>query len=458
MTQVFISYSRKDITFVDRLAADLKNAGIDVWYDVSGIAGGDRWRMEIENALRSSQYVIVVLSPDAIASEWVEREFLFSSNLKRKIIPLMHRPCELPLNYVDLNYIDVQGENYQRNFPDLLQALTIDPTKVSLPAGRVQKPPFEWKKTALAVGGFILLVAVFLLVSNGGFIPFSPFAPTSTATSLPFEDYTLPYTINSGDVEMILIPAGNFTMGSDIKDALAECKKHRSDCQRRWFEDEIPSQVTYLKDFYIDRYEVTNALYNTCVLAEECNLPLQNRSASHASYFDNPQFANHPVIYVNWEMANDYCQWRGGRLPTEMEWEKAARGTNGTTYPWGNDFNGEYSNFCDTNCATPDLNKDYNDGYEETAPVDSYFKGASPDGVYNMSGNVQEWVQDWYKAYPGGSPTGSDFFSPPETYRVVRGGTWKSKIDLLRTANRDPMEPEDANDQTGFRCAMDPAD
>src|SRR5262245_53869140 len=114
MPQVFISYSRKDIAFVDHLATDLKNAGADVWYDISGIAGGARWRSEIESALRNSQYVIVVLSPDSIVSEWVEREFLFSSNLKRKIIPLMYRPCELPLNYVNLNYIDVQGENYRR--------------------------------------------------------------------------------------------------------------------------------------------------------------------------------------------------------------------------------------------------------------------------------------------------------------------------------------------------------
>ena len=115
MTQVFISYSRKDISFIETLVADLKNAGLDVWYDVSHIAGGARWRSEIENALRNSQYVLVVLSPDSIVSEWVEREFLFSSNLRRKIIPVMYRFCELPLNYVDLNYIDMQGNNYGRN-------------------------------------------------------------------------------------------------------------------------------------------------------------------------------------------------------------------------------------------------------------------------------------------------------------------------------------------------------
>jgi hypothetical protein len=123
MTQVFISYSRRDLPFVEQLARDLKNAGFEVWYDVSGIGGGARWRAAIESAVRSSQFAIVVLSPDSIASEWVEREFLFASNLKRKIIPLYYRECELPLNYLDLNYIDVRGGNYQKNFPEILSAL-----------------------------------------------------------------------------------------------------------------------------------------------------------------------------------------------------------------------------------------------------------------------------------------------------------------------------------------------
>src|SRR5574338_828887 len=116
MAQVFLSYSRKDLPFVEQLATDLKNAGFDVWYDLSGIEGGSRWRIEIENALRNSQFAIVVLSLDSVASEWVEREFLFASNLKRRILPLYYRPCELPLNYLDLNYIDVQGDNYRKNF------------------------------------------------------------------------------------------------------------------------------------------------------------------------------------------------------------------------------------------------------------------------------------------------------------------------------------------------------
>ena len=165
MAQVFISYSRKDLSFVDKLAADLKNAGVDVWYDVSGIGGGSRWRSEIENALRSSQYVIVVLSPDAVTSEWVEREILFSSNLKRKIIPLMYRRCELPLNYVNLNYIDVQGDNYQREFPNLLRALAFDPKTAALLAAKVKKPSF-----LLTPKYFVSIIGVIVVLFGGLFV------------------------------------------------------------------------------------------------------------------------------------------------------------------------------------------------------------------------------------------------------------------------------------------------
>jgi Tol biopolymer transport system component len=126
--QVFISYSRKDLSFVEQLAADLKNAGLDVWYDVSGLGGGSRWMSEIGAAIRNSEFVIVVLSPDSMTSEWVDREFMFAGSLKRKVIPLMYRSCDLTLNYLNLNYIDVRGNKYKRNFDEILRALGIQPT------------------------------------------------------------------------------------------------------------------------------------------------------------------------------------------------------------------------------------------------------------------------------------------------------------------------------------------
>ena len=154
MTQLFISYSRKDLSFVRQLVNDLKNAGFEVWYDVSGIRGGTRWRAEIESAVRNSQFAIVILSPDSIVSEWVEREFLFASKLKRKIIPLYYRECELPLNYLDLNYIDVRGDNYQKNFNEILSALN-QPRLSPLPLP-TPKPSLKSKLgIGLAIGGVI---------------------------------------------------------------------------------------------------------------------------------------------------------------------------------------------------------------------------------------------------------------------------------------------------------------
>jgi len=127
MAQVFVSYSRRDLAFVERMAQDLMRAGVDVWYDLSGLEGGEKWGDKIQSALRGSVCVIVVLSPDSIISEWVEREFLFASNLKKKILPLLYRECELPFNYLNLNYIDVQEGNYEKNFPNILKAIDSGP-------------------------------------------------------------------------------------------------------------------------------------------------------------------------------------------------------------------------------------------------------------------------------------------------------------------------------------------
>jgi len=123
MTQVFISYSRADLIFVEQIAGDLRDAGFDVWYDLSGLDGGTRWSTEITKAIRNSQFVIVVLSPDSVISEWVEREYLLAGSLKRPVVPLYYRACELPLGYLNLHYIDVQGMNYKHHFNQILRAL-----------------------------------------------------------------------------------------------------------------------------------------------------------------------------------------------------------------------------------------------------------------------------------------------------------------------------------------------
>ena len=127
MTQVFISYSRKDLVFVERLAKDLQAAGLQVWYDLSGLAAGTRWGKEIQSAIQQSQIFVVVLSPNSIDSEWVEKEFMYANSLKRKIIPLFYQPCETPLWFINLHFIDVQGDNYDSHFWIILKAMGVKP-------------------------------------------------------------------------------------------------------------------------------------------------------------------------------------------------------------------------------------------------------------------------------------------------------------------------------------------
>lgn len=226
MAQVFISYSRKDLSFVEQLAADLKSAGFDVWYDVSGLRGGSRWRFEIENAIRNSESAIFVLSPDSIASEWVEREFLFSSNLKRKLIPLMYRYCELPLSYLNLNYIDVQGDKYRQNFDEILGALSSEhgastsqkewTNEPSQPPSRkiTLTGPALFAMALVLVGlliGSTLLVKWYSSQPSPNFtetIPASPIASTSTGTAI----MTLTPTSTSpvSTITSVAKPTGNY--------------------------------------------------------------------------------------------------------------------------------------------------------------------------------------------------------------------------------------------------------
>lgn len=196
MAQVFISYSRKDLSFVEQLAADLKEAGFDVWYDLSNIRGGSHWTFEIEKALKNSQFAVFVLSPDSIVSEWVQREFLFANNRNMTIVPLMYRSCELSLSFLDLNYIDVQGSNYRQNFDEILEALSEQQEPSSTGSESRKSPePLPSKKSLKITPAFygVALIVVAILIGGGLLVKnyFSPpsqdaastFTPTMTITS-----------------------------------------------------------------------------------------------------------------------------------------------------------------------------------------------------------------------------------------------------------------------------------
>jgi formylglycine-generating enzyme required for sulfatase activity len=242
---------------------------------------------------------------------------------------------------------------------------------------------------------------------------------------------------------MIYIPAGEFIMGSDSG----------------LDDDALPEHRVYLDAFWIDKFEVTNGQYNKCVDALKC-LPITLKvHYIDSSNFGNPKFDNYPVVYTYWDDANKYCLWVGKRLPTEAEWEKAARGTDGRSYPWGNSFDGRRLNSCDRNCTDRGSNKNIDDGYAETAPIGSFPSGVSPYGVHDMVGNVWEWVADWYdKNYYKTSPSNNPKGPPTGDLRVVRGGSWDtSYANDLFTFTRTFYYPPDARfGDLGFRCAQNP--
>ena len=185
---------------------------------------------------------------------------------------------------------------------------------------------------------------------------------------------------------------------------------------------------------------MTNKDYQRCVQAGACKHPSVT-GTEWCQRYDAPGCADYPVSYVSWQNAVTYCQWAGKRLPTTLEWEKAARGPNGYVYPWGDDEpGGGHANLCDTNCAQAWRDSGINDGFAGPAPVGFFPAGASPYGVLDMAGNVAEWVD-------GGS------FGR----RIARGGSYKDEYYSLRASATDDALPgsEDCAPFIGFRCARD---
>jgi formylglycine-generating enzyme required for sulfatase activity len=277
----------------------------------------------------------------------------------------------------------------------------------------------------------------------------TPMSPTRVATSTPVPTSTSVSTpalgigsteISSKDgMTLLYVPAGEFLMGSTDADTLATS-------------DEKPQHTVMLDAYWIDQTEVTNAQYAKCVADNgACEEPIDNSSSTHSSYYGNSEFDNYPVIYVDWNMASSYCSWAGRELPTETEWEKAARGIDGNIYPWGNTFDGTVVNFCDVNCSEGSADTSFNDGYADVSPVGNYRSGKSIYGAYDMAGNVWEWVNDWYDVYPGGDPAASKNFG--QKNRVLRGGSWDYYDFVLRSASRNWDNPGSADFNFGFRCA-----
>jgi len=277
-------------------------------------------------------------------------------------------------------------------------------------------------------------------------VPSSTPTKDSIPTALP-----LPTEITDDfGVEMVLVPEGEFKMGfgrmvthSDwLTPTVPRVNRENA---------HLPVHAVYLDSYYIDKYEVTNLLYQECVGSGSCNPPFQSSSYSRKKYYGDSEFDDYPVVYITREMASTFCNWRGARLPTEAEWEKAARGTDERLFAWGNGYSScDHANITHGNPCVGD-----------TTQVGSYPNGVSPYGVYDMTGNVMEWVSDWHDdSYYENSPASNPHGPEQATGIVVpRGGSWKKHIPTeyenhtyLRYLKKTP---NDAEPDIGFRCAKD---
>ena len=501
--KVFLCHAHADRDSVRGLYAHLTKDGVDVWLDKEKLLGGEDWEFEIRNAVRESDIVVVCHSRQFNQKGFRQKEVkiaLEEADLLPKgeifIIPVRLEECEVLDDLKRWHWVDLfEPDGYER----LLRALrtradkigaTIQIKKKWLPTVNTQpaivekllapvKKENEGKQEISEIGlvhttsspkrrlslkrlisimvqGFLIVMVVASLVltfwnptfPNPSFLNSAQVDTTPSFAAQPNETFSviqtkistatptsLPTEITDAKgVSMMLVPAGDFTMGSDHSN------------------DEKPVHIVNLDAFYIDKYEVTNVLYKACVSSDVCDPPKPSElfkdyeSSSRHSYYSNSVFDNYPVILVDWYMAKTYCEWRGAQLPTEAQWEKAARGIDGRNYPWGEDISCNKANYSST------VENRFCVG--DTSQVGSYKDGVSPYGVYDMAGNVWEWVGDWYSAtYYHEAPSSNPLGPSLGQERVVRGGTWLSYESGLSSSDRVWYEPFSLRNDVGFRCA-----
>jgi formylglycine-generating enzyme required for sulfatase activity len=273
-------------------------------------------------------------------------------------------------------------------------------------------------------------------------------------------------------MEMVYVPAGAFEMG--LTDAALEAllqvlaATDPAFSRARWLDhlgEEQPAHRVRLDAFWIDRTEVTNAQVRRCVQAGACQAPDRCDPGEGEPTYADPALAQHPAVCVDWAGAAAYCAWAGGRLPTEAEWEYAARGPQGSRFPWGESWGQAHDqphlNLCDARCGRiEDRDAGYDDGYARTAPVGRFPAGASWCGALDLAGNVAEWVgdayqHDYYRVSPADNPTGPGLAPAGEgRARVRRGGGWDYGWIMVRATDRSLDLPQAREAELGFRCVV----
>jgi formylglycine-generating enzyme required for sulfatase activity len=401
--QMFLCHASEDKAAVEAIYERLKALGYQPWLDKRDLLPGQRWRSEIPKAIRASDYILIFLSNTSVAKRgYVQNEFKLALEVLREVpdgtiyaIPIRLDECPIPDQFGDLHWCNLFETD---GFEYLLRAL------------RVGKPSPEEVAAApqpTSLGGAILV------------------QPTKdiALTRQPFEP------------EMILIPAGAFFMGSSQKAAA---------------NDERPRHRLSVPVYYLAKVPVTNAQYSAFVQTNDYQAPRGWVGTSPPR-----GKVDHPVVHVSWQDGMAFCRWlsevtgKTYSLPSEAEWEKGARGTDGRTYPWGNRWNATYCNADEG-------------GQGETTRVGAYPSGASPYGLLDMAGNVWEWTRSLWGKYPyprtaKGRERRWDLQAPDDQARVLRGGTFLSNRQVVRCAYRYEALPNARHWDIGFRVVMRPA-
>ena len=401
LKQIFVSHAHEDDGFARRLAADLQAAGWSVWMAPDSIEPGETWVDAINRGLEESAYYVLVQTPAATASPWVKTETNVAIGLEHqrtmRFIPLDVAPSDPPPLWTAYQNVPFR-DNYRRGLDHLLARLN----------GRPPRPLPAKGASAGAAGG------------NG-----------SRQEARLFADRQLHERTR---IELVRIPPGNFLYGA-VKPAV---------------EQELEQRSVHVNEFWMGIGPVTNAQFARFVEATSYRTTAEEMGSSRVwiggrwldverAYWRRPEGPlsnidsrlHHPVVCISWFDAQAYCRWAGLRLPSEKEWEKAARGTDGRRYPWGNQL------------PSPGR-ANFTMRIGTTTPAGQFSPdGDSPYGVCDLAGNIWEWVSSWLD--PSAAAT--------ERVRVVKGGAWSSELGILRSSYRLGIDPAQRFNTLGFRAS-----
>jgi len=391
--RIFLSYASPDREQAQSIYLALRDQGHRVFFDRADLPAGDEYHNRIREAIEDCQLFIFLVTPQALDAEsYTLSELEIADKSRRKL---------LPVALADIDF---------SKLPPSLKAVTVlrpDGNIAASVAAAVHRIATslkrKWLKRAAAVSGLLVLgaAAIFYGIDARDGVE----------------------SVGKDGAPAVLIPAGKFVMGDD---------------------ENSPRREMFLDAFYMDRYEITVARYGNFLKATgKLNEPDDFPES------DLKKFGDFPVVGVNWHGANNYCRWAGKRLPTEAEWEKAARGEDGRNYPWGLDEpTSAHARF-----GVSSRKPVYPDGVSR---VGTHPRGMGPFGMYDLAGNAWEWVADWYStSFPRGesqNPKGPD----SGTAKVIRGGGWMDPADRITATKRMYLNPNESMEDTGFRCARDP--